>query len=460
MADQPPGVAPRRRALILAGGGLKVAYQAGVLQVWLDEARENGQPLEFGHADGASGGIFNLAMWCQGLTGHEIADRWRKLRPLRGLALNTGRWLPRPASLLTYERFRTNVLQKDWRLDWSAIQASSRSASFNLYDFSRHVHDVRGPRDMTEDLLVSGVSLPAWFEPVTVEGRQWIDAVFATDANLEAAIAWGADELWVVWTVSQRGRWRPGPVNLYFQIIEAAANARVRDVLQRIERNNAAEDGQGEFGRRIEVRWLGAEVPLHYLFTYTQAGMREAVDRGVAQARAWCVEQGLDVVVEEPGPAGGGQITFRERMAGAVVGGEPHAASGAWQAPGRADLSVRLRVTIEDLDRFLADPRHLARVSGEVRCEALGGRRPVTAGTVELMSDRGDPARKQLVYRLGFTDRDGNDVTLLGDKEVVNQPRVDDLWSDTTTLFTRLARGHHLDTEPPEGDILASGVLR
>ena len=28
----------KKRSLILAGGGIKVAFQAGVLQVWLDEA--------------------------------------------------------------------------------------------------------------------------------------------------------------------------------------------------------------------------------------------------------------------------------------------------------------------------------------------------------------------------------------------------------------------------------------
>jgi predicted acylesterase/phospholipase RssA len=39
-----------RRSLILAGGGIKVAFQAGVLQVWLDEAG-----LKFDHVDGASG---------------------------------------------------------------------------------------------------------------------------------------------------------------------------------------------------------------------------------------------------------------------------------------------------------------------------------------------------------------------------------------------------------------------
>ena len=44
----------KKRSLILAGGGIKVSFQAGVLQVWLDEAE-----LEFDHVDGASGGVLS-----------------------------------------------------------------------------------------------------------------------------------------------------------------------------------------------------------------------------------------------------------------------------------------------------------------------------------------------------------------------------------------------------------------
>jgi predicted acylesterase/phospholipase RssA len=77
-----------KRSLILAGGGLKVCYQAGVLQVWLDEAG-----LTFNHADGASGGTFNLAMYCQGMSGTRIADNWRNLDPFLPVDLNlTGVW--------------------------------------------------------------------------------------------------------------------------------------------------------------------------------------------------------------------------------------------------------------------------------------------------------------------------------------------------------------------------------
>ena len=49
-----PSTSPKRRSLILAGGGVKVAFQAGVLEVWLEAG------LTFDHADGASGGRLSI----------------------------------------------------------------------------------------------------------------------------------------------------------------------------------------------------------------------------------------------------------------------------------------------------------------------------------------------------------------------------------------------------------------
>ena len=63
-----------RRALILAGGGVRLAYQAGVLQALAEKG------LQFGHFDGTSGGIFNTAMLASGLDPDEMARRWRSLR--------------------------------------------------------------------------------------------------------------------------------------------------------------------------------------------------------------------------------------------------------------------------------------------------------------------------------------------------------------------------------------------
>src|SRR3954468_24806064 len=235
-----------KRALILAGGGLKVAFQAGVLQVWLDEAG-----LTFDDADGASGGGFNLAMYCPGLTGRQIADNWRLSDPKRGIAPN---WRglargPFAPSLFTLDRYRSNVFQ-DWGLDWSRIRASGQPATFHAYNFSRNRLTVREPATLDEDFLAAAVSLPVWFPPVVIDGDTYIDAVYITDANLEEAIRRGADELWVIWTVSDKGEWHDGFVARYFQIVEAAANGHFKRIFRRIAENNAmiVAGGRGEFG--------------------------------------------------------------------------------------------------------------------------------------------------------------------------------------------------------------------
>ena len=64
--------------------------------------------LDFPVADGASGGVFNLAMWCAGKSGTEIADAWRTTRPLDFVAVNPRPWV----GLSSLERFRKKVLRK------------------------------------------------------------------------------------------------------------------------------------------------------------------------------------------------------------------------------------------------------------------------------------------------------------------------------------------------------------
>jgi len=63
-----------RRSLVLAGGGMRVAYQAGVLAA-LEQAG-----LRFHHVDGSSGGTMNLSMLLTGQDSEEIGQRWRTLR--------------------------------------------------------------------------------------------------------------------------------------------------------------------------------------------------------------------------------------------------------------------------------------------------------------------------------------------------------------------------------------------
>jgi len=275
-----------KRSLMLAGGGLKIAFQAGVLQVWLDEVG-----IEFDHGDGVSAAAFNLAMWAQGMTGTEIADHWRAFRPLAAVGLN---WSQLPKLFYAESLFTLNAFRKkffpEWGLDWDKIRAGGREATFNVYNFSKHnLRPVTGP-ELTEDFLIATGSLPIWFPPVRIDGDTYIDAVFNTASNLEEAIRRGADELWVIWTTSSRGKWLNGFIGNFFGVFEATTNGGYKRMLARIETNNTAlERGEGsEFGRRIIVRELRSEVALHYLFNFRKRRFREAVELGVETARAWC----------------------------------------------------------------------------------------------------------------------------------------------------------------------------
>lgn len=85
--DSAPWIAPLqadegpRRALVLSGGGMRVCYQAGVLQAFAEAE------LRFTLLDATSGGALNLAMLLSGLTPEAMQARWRSLQFRRTLSL-------------------------------------------------------------------------------------------------------------------------------------------------------------------------------------------------------------------------------------------------------------------------------------------------------------------------------------------------------------------------------------
>ena len=451
-----------KRALVLAGGGLKVAYQAGVLQVWLDEAG-----LRFDHADGASGGCLNLAMYCQGMSGRLIADNWRNLDPFLPVDVNlTGLW-PFAPSIFTYDNFRRRVLPF-WGIDWDAIRHSPRLSTFNVFNFSKKQLEIVLQSNMTEDHLIAAVSLPMWFPPVVIGGDTYFDAVYISDANIEEAVARGADEIWAIWTVSRRNEWRDGFVAQYFQIIETVADTRFFSFWKRLEDNNAriAAGQPGEFGRPIALYLIEAEVPVHYLLNVSRDRMAEVVNRGVEDARAWCRARSIPLAsgpIYPPAPSPAAtSIQFTEEMRGFVRAGnvaENRADYEAAAARGRtADdaLMFHLTITVDDVDEFITSPLHRTRAMGYVESPLYGGRRPVAEGAVNLLIDAGDPTKKEMRYRLFFTGADGHDYTLTGFKDISGRTPAD-VWPETTTLFTRILAGRI--EEGAVGDTVASGVI-
>jgi hypothetical protein len=80
-------------------------------------------------------------------------------------------------------------------------------------------------------------------------------------------------------------------------------------------------------------------------------------------------------------------------------------------------------------------------------------------GVFNLLVDVDRPNRKAMYYRLFFTDQNNNPLTLLGFKDVRGDGG-EDVWTATTTLFTRILRGH-VGVEADGGaTVVATGIIR
>jgi hypothetical protein len=152
-------------------------------------------------------------------------------------------------------------------------------------------------------------------------------------------------------------------------------------------------------------------------------------------------------------------VRFTEEMLGHVTFGEEDCLRGAnAERDGAGALKFHLTIVIDDIARFASDPRRSAGAIGYVECDALGGRLPVEKGAFNLFVDT-EPGVKHMLYRLFFRDGAGHPLTLSGHKLVKNDAGFD-VWRDTTTLFTRVLRGHVDESGEAGAELVASGVLR
>jgi hypothetical protein len=150
-------------------------------------------------------------------------------------------------------------------------------------------------------------------------------------------------------------------------------------------------------------------------------------------------------------------VRFTEEMLGHVTFGEEDFTRGAVpDQQGAGPLKFHLTIEVEDIEQFSSDPTRQAGAHGYLECDALGGRLPIERGVFNLFIDT-EPGVKRMLYRLWFRDGVGHPLTLSGHKLVRNDVGFD-VWPATTTLFTRVLKGH---VEEDEGaEVVASGVLR
>lgn len=132
--------------------------------------------------------------------------------------------------------------------------------------------------------------------------------------------------------------------------------------------------------------------------------------------------------------------------------------SGWWEREGgpRAAVRCALRVTVDDVNRFIADPAHVGIITGKITAFGLTGEggADVQNGVYNLLVARGAGPERELRYALPFRDKDGALCVLLGTKLVA--PGVGlRLWMEATALDVRIS----LEAEP-NAPALGRGALR
>jgi hypothetical protein len=370
-----------RRALLLAGGGMRVAYQAGVL-VALERAG-----LRFAHGDGASGGTMNLAMLLSGLSPAEMGERWRSLDPRGFVSLWSPRRLlsgpPYPA-LGSSRGIRERVFPHLGIAPERIRAAQGIAGTFNVCDFESK-RCVAIPHDQVDlDLLVAGVSLPMLSPAVRRDGRVYVDAVWIKDANLAEAVRRGADELWLVWAIGHHGVYRDGALQQYVHMIEMSANGSLFKELDDLRVLNASRPEP----IRLHVIRPRCPLPLDPDFflgridaaTLIAMGHRDACRYLASPPRDGAALDSSATRMEDPRPG----VAFRETL---------RTKDGA--------LCVHLSWEIEDLDRFAADGT--GSLVGDVSHPGVGQRVLACDGSFRRRGRRWDGALRLPGGRLDLT---------------------------------------------------------
>ncbi len=190
----------------------------------------------------------------------------------------------------------------------------------------------------------------------------------------------------------------------------------------------------------------------------TISALAERTAAILAEDRGWTVDYDSPTpeIPQQPKTVG---IRFTERMAGwaasgAVIPADYRRAAEAGRTANHA-VSFVLTITTDDLDGFLRDPDHLARMAGTVTAPALSAEpMPTCGGTFNLfIRDPDDAGLVHMQYRTRLRTIDGRNFFLSGHKNM-GQDRLRDLWSATTTLFTEIHEG-----DDDSGAVVARGVL-
>jgi predicted patatin/cPLA2 family phospholipase len=279
-----------KRSLILAGGGMRVAYQAGVLRA-LEEAQ-----LAFSHVDGTSGGTMNTAMLFSGLNASQMCAHWSALpigdfvsflpltdyvNPLKLKAMGDADGI-------------VNKVFPKLGIDVAKINRSQPAcqATFNVCNHSTKQNLSITNEEVRLDHLVAGISLPIFMPAVKIDGDFYTDSVWIKDANLMAAVKRGAEELWLVWCIGNSHDYKNNSFLQYVHMIELSANGALLEEYDRIcELNERIARGDSPYGQtrpiKLHVIKPPYPIPLDPDLYFGRISCQELINMGYQHAHQY-----------------------------------------------------------------------------------------------------------------------------------------------------------------------------
>jgi len=276
-----------KRSLILAGGGMRLAYQAGVLIALEEEGHT------FSHIDGTSGGIFNAAMLASGLSANEIAEKWRHIKIKHFMSLRPLGSYIKPLNMTGFgdaDGIRDHIFP-GLGIDIAKINANnSADFTFNVCNFSDKTVEAVPHTEVTTEHLLAGVSLPMVMPGLEIKGKWYSDAVWIKDANLMEAVRRGAEELWLVWAIGNTKTYLPGALNQYVHMIEMSANGALLEEYERIKLiNERIAEGNPDYNQKGPVRFFVIKptfpLPLDPDLYFGKIDARSLINMGYAHAK-------------------------------------------------------------------------------------------------------------------------------------------------------------------------------
>jgi hypothetical protein len=151
-------------------------------------------------------------------------------------------------------------------------------------------------------------------------------------------------------------------------------------------------------------------------------------------------------------------VTFRETMSGPFTLTEDSEPSGSvGEARRQFTLTMNATITIPDLATFVNDPTHTGQLRGQMIFEPLGEPLQSDRGVFRLFAPADISAVRLApkVMHYGLHFRKGRRSLYLAGNKFVDGASPLQLWTETTTLYTRL-----YDGSSARAPVMGSGYLR